>query len=283
MSELYVGLGERRFRVERPWAILPPPLEFGWITDVAVDSVSRVYVLQRYDPLVDKMGPVMSVFDPQGKYLESWDSHLIKDAHHVYISPDDRVFIVDRDAHQVVICDTRGEVTSTLGMRDQPNSPFNHPTSVAVGSRGDIYVADGYGASRVHRFAPDGQLVSTWGLPGRGPGEFTTPHGIWVLRDGRVLVGDRENDRVQIFDPEGCYLSELTGFFHPMSICADSSQTIYVSDQIPRLTAMSTDGTLLGVCRPVLNWAHGLAVDTVGNFYLSESRPNRITRLTVVS
>src|SRR5688572_13634240 len=75
--------------------------------------------------------------------------------------------------------------------------PFNHPTAVAVSLNGEIYVADGYGNSRVHKFSPDGRLLLSWGSPGKGPGQFRVPHSIWVDRNQRVSVCDRENDRVQ--------------------------------------------------------------------------------------
>lgn len=283
MPELFVALADRRYRVERPWAVLPSGMAFGWICAVAVDSRDQLYVLQRHDPLVDEPGPAVSVFDSEGEYLGSWGDRLIKDAHHLFISRDDHVFLVDRDAHRIVICDTGGNPIATLGECDQPNRPFNHPASVAVAGNGDVYVADGYAAARVHRFDAKGRLLTTWGRLGRGPGEFSTPHGIWVLDDGDVVVGDRENNRVQIFDPAGRYLSELSGFYHPMSIYADSRQTIYVSDQVPRLTAISRDGASMSMCRPVLNWSHGIYGDSRGNLYLSESRPNRVTRLTPVS
>jgi peptidylglycine monooxygenase len=103
-----------------------------------------------------------------------------------------------------------------------------------------------------------------------------------VLDDGRVVVGDRENDRIQFFDEKGRYLSERGGFYHPMSIFADSEQNIYVSDQVPRLVAISSKDHAVSMCRPVLNWSHGIYGDSKGNIYCSESRPNRITRLALL-
>src|SRR5581483_8410615 len=104
--------------------------------------------------------------------------------------------------------DVDGRQRFTLGQRHRPRfqAPFNHPADVTVAPSGDIYVADGYANSTVHRFAPDGTLRRTWGRPGRGPGEFTTPHAVRVHPDGRVIVADRENDRVQVFSPDGEYL-----------------------------------------------------------------------------
>src|SRR5438477_273239 len=86
--------------------------------------------------------------------------------------------------------------------------PDGYRPLVAPG--GDLYVTDGYGNARVHRFSAEGRLLQSWGEPGAGPGQFNLPHGIAVLADGRVLVADRENDRIQLFDPEGKYLDQWT-------------------------------------------------------------------------
>jgi sugar lactone lactonase YvrE len=138
------------------------------------------------------------VFEPSGRFHAAWGHDRIADAHGISISPDDRVFLVDRDAHQILIFTIDGALLGTLGERHAPRfqAPFNHPTDAAVAPDGDIYVSDGYGNSAVHRFAPTGELKRTWGRPGAGPGEFSTPHAIWVDRSGRVLVADRENNRV---------------------------------------------------------------------------------------
>ncbi len=159
------------------------------------------------------------------------------------------------------------------------DAPFNHPTAAADAADGEIYVADGYGNSSVHRFAADGALVSTWGGQGSGPGAFTTPHAIAVDRRDRVLVGDRENNRVQLFDRDGTYLTEWGDFYHPMQIWIDNRDLVFVTDQIPRISLLTLDGKLVGRCRGAINGAHGLAGDAQGNLYLSELPPQEITKL----
>ena len=88
--------------------------------------------------------------------------------------------------------------------------PFNSCTKVSIAPNGDLYVSDGYGNARVHRFSPKGELLQSWGEPGTGPGQFHLVHGVLVLPDGRVLVADRENDRIQFFSPDGEYLEQWT-------------------------------------------------------------------------
>ena len=91
-------------------------------------------------------------------------------------------------------------------------------------------MSDGYGNCRVHLFAPTGELKRSWGVPGQGPGEFFLPHGIAVHSDGRVFVCDRENDRIQIFSPDGEYLSEWTDTRRPTHVVFDAQGRAYVSE-----------------------------------------------------
>ena len=153
---------------------------------------------------------------------------------------------------------------------------------MALAADGEIYVSDGYGNSAVHRFAADGAHLATWGTPGTGPGEFTTPHAVWVDRRDRVLVADRENDRIQVFDREGGYIESWVDFHHPMDITEDDRGRILVSDQIPRLSMLDGDGRLVGRARGVWNGAHGVAANATGDLFLAENKPSRITKLTVV-
>jgi len=99
--ELFVGIAGVRYRVERPWGVVPPGIKIGAYCDVACDSKSNVYVFQRFDPLVDDLSPpCVLVIDTHGKYLNGWGGGgIIKDPHHLFIDAADRVYLVDRDAH----------------------------------------------------------------------------------------------------------------------------------------------------------------------------------------
>lgn len=135
----------------------------------------------------------------------------------------------------------------------------------------------------VHQFTADGKHIGSWGKPGSGPGEFTTPHAVWVNSSDRVLVADRENNRVQIFDLGGGYLTEWRDLYHPMDIYGTATGSILVTDQVPRLSMFAADGTLIGRCRPALNGAHGVSGDEYGNIFLAEMIPSRITKLVPVN
>ena len=272
---LTVALGDQRYRVERPWGDLPK----GMVTDVTVDGRGHVFVLLRWDAYEDRTSPRVVELDPSGRRVADWGGATIADAHMLAAGPGDRLYVIDRDAHEVMIFDARGNRLSGLGERHSPGKPFNHPADVAIAPIGDIYVADGYAGHRVHRFSASGQVIQSWGELGDGPGQFLTPHAIWVMQDGRVVVADRDNNRLQTFTPDGVHLATWTGFFKPMDIWGDQNDTLYVTDQIPTLARLGPDGQRLGRCRPVLNGAHGLWGDSAGNLYLAEVNPSRITKL----
>src|SRR5216683_1703329 len=186
-----------------------------------------------------------------------------------------RVHVTQRGTEQpVLVFERDGSLAGSWG-----EGTLAEPHYINAAPDGSIHVADGYGNSSVHRFAADGTLLATWGGPGAGPGTFTTPHAIWVDRFGKVLVGDRENNRVQVFDCDGAYLAEWGDFYHPMQIWVDDRDMVFVTDQIPRISLLSADGKLVGRCRGAINGAHGLSGDADGNLYLAELPPQEITKL----
>ena len=183
------GSGGYSYEVQEGWGQLPEGWELGWIPAVAVDSQDRVHVYSRSEH------PVV-VFDREGRFLYSWGEEHLKDAHGIFIDAEDRVFCVERETHIVRMFTTEGELGMTLGTPDEPGAegaPFNLPTDLALGPNGEMFISDGYGTSRVHKYSPEGEFIMSWGKPGAGPGEFGLPHSVWVDRRHRVLVADRSN------------------------------------------------------------------------------------------
>lgn len=273
----HVVIGGVRYQVVRDWAEPPASIPRGRISTLAVDSAGRLYVLRR------GANPPVLVFHPDGRFAGSFGDGLIFDAHGIAIDAADRVFVVDRDAHQVFCFSAAGEVLFTLGERHRPawNAPFNHPTDVAVAPDGTIFVADGYGNGNVHAFDAEGRHLSTFGAVGRERGEFMTPHALIVDRQGRVVVVDRENNRVQLFDQAGIYQGELDGLCRPMDVFERADGALLVTDVVPSVNAFAPNGERIGRGRPSLNGAHGITGDAAGNLYLAEIDPNSITRLEV--
>jgi hypothetical protein len=279
--ELIVALGDRLYRVERPFGSWPR--NTGFVTDVAVDPRGHVFVMLRHDPLVHPNDPRVIELAPDGAYLRGWGGDLIADSHMLTADATGRILAVDRDMHEVIICSPAGERLGGLGQRGVPLAPFNHPTDVHVSVWGDIYVSDGYAASRVHRFDAAGTLIATWGSHGSGDGQFGWPHAIWAFADGRVVVVDRSLNRVQVFDREGKHLETWGGFYQPVAIWGDDEGCAYVSDMVPSLQKVGPKGERLGRCRPILNGAHGIFGTPDGDILLAEGNPSRITRLRLQS
>src|SRR5262249_12016838 len=146
-----VGLAGRAYAVERNWGRLPPDIAPAMVSQIAVDSGGRGHAIRRGDP------PGV-VFAPGGSFAAAYGSGRIFDSHGVYIDRSDRIFLADRDAHEIVVFSRDGDELFQIGARHQPHwaAPFNHPTDAAVAADGEIYVADGYGNARIHRFAADG-------------------------------------------------------------------------------------------------------------------------------
>ena len=273
-----IGMGDFVYEYKADWARLPAGQTFQGPSAVAVDSQDRVYVFQR-------RGPPVVVFDRDGKFLSAWprrDGEL-EDAHHIYIGPDDSVYLADRDAHQVLKCTTEGETLMALGTRYQAalQAPFNHPSDIAVAPNGDIYVSDGYGNSSVHRFTSDGRHLASFGDPGSGPGQFRVPHSIRVANDGRVYVCDRENSRVQVFSRDGAFLDQWTDFKYPMGIHIDAAQNVYVTDQVPRLSIYNLEGELLARGR-TFEFGHNVYSDSRGDIYAVDTANQRVQKFVKI-
>jgi len=310
-----VTVASPSFEVVRGWEQLPAGYEHPDVADVAVDSTGRVYVFCRSEH------PVL-VYERDGRFVRSWGEGIFSmRAHGVTIAPDDTLWFTD-DGDQTVRRFTRdGRLLQTIGTSGRASDtgydgksvtsithggpPFNRPTSLAVALGGDLYVSDGYGNARVHHFSPKGELRRSWGEPGSGPGQFMIPHGVTVHRDGRVFVCDRENDRIQIFSPDGEFLAEWPEVQRPTKLVFDprgvaivaeltwraglrSFRTGPITCHRPSRIAMLDDrGTVLarlgddgpieetwGAADPCRDGnfcaAHGLALDTNGDLYVAE-------------
>lgn len=274
---LVVALGGRRYRVERPF-YLPSS---GTVSDVTVAADGTIHVLVRRDPLVDLPGPAIVSLNADGEVLAEFGTE-VADAHMLAAAAGDTLHVVDRDAHEVIEF-RGGQRAGGLGTRHGPGKPFNHPTGVAVAPDGALYVCEGYAGHTVWRFGNDGRILSQWGAHGSGPGAFINAHALWVRPDGSVVVVDRENDRLQVFDHDGTLLHIWTDFVKPLDVWGDAEGRLYVSDFAPSLTLLDVDGTRLGQCRPVLNVAHGLCGAPDGTIYFAEPSPSRISRIVPLS
>jgi DNA-binding beta-propeller fold protein YncE len=281
------------FRPTEGFLKLPEEMKLGPCSGVDIDSRGNVYIIQRKSP------PILC-FDSSGKLLRFWGTALIgRDpdmvgAHGVRVDKDDFIWITDRARHLVRKFDPSGELLLTLGKEGSPGTDpnqFNRPADVAFGPSGEVYVADGYGNSRVVKFDRHGKFLKTWGDKGSAPGQFDLPHTIAVGPDGRIYVGDRYNSRIQIFDSEG-NLKEIWAGFVPCGLAFDRAGTLFVADGVSKVLQIDGRGKIvkswgaeaeaLGLTPgqrtvpPISNpggWRfvpHLLAADAQGNLYLAD-------------
>jgi DNA-binding beta-propeller fold protein YncE len=280
------------YRVLDEWGTLPDGWRYLEATAVAVDSKDRVYVFNRGEH------PVI-VFDRDGRFLRSWGEGLFSRAHGITIGPDDSLWLTDDGNHTIRQFTPEGKLLLTIGAAGRPadphsGKPFNRPTHVALCPHtGDIYISDGYGNSRVHKYDPKGRHLLSWGEPGTDPGCFNVPHNMATDGDGYVYVADRENHRVQVFDANGRYQGQLNNLHRPCGLFADrrNGGRLYVGElpshlavnaAVPNIGARVSIVTLKGglVARVGDRFAgekpgqfvapHGVAVDSRGDVYVAE-------------
>lgn len=283
--------GEFQYEALDVWEQLPKGIKLLECPGVAVDSLDQVYVLTR-----NQEHPVQ-VFSREGKWLKSFGRGTFSErTHGIFIDADNFIYCTDDGIHTVTKFDSNGSILMTLGKPNEPSpkwsgKPFNRPTHAAVSPvTGDIYVSDGYGNSRIHKYTPDGLLVKSWGEPGIDPGQFIRPHNIAIDRDGRVLVADRECHRIQIFDSDGNYISMWNNIHRPDGMTVGPDGNIYVGelngmdgvDDAPglghRVSIISPIGELLarfghteeGEEPGKFIAPHGIAVDSHGDIYVGE-------------
>src|SRR5947207_12932736 len=153
--------------------------------------------------------------------------------------------------HQVFKFSPEGKVLMTLGKAGGAAAPecCFQPNDVLVAPSGDIFVAVGHGApvDRILKFSKDGKLIKSWGKRGTGPNEFDQPHALAMDSQGRLFVGDRNNNRIQILDQDGKYLTEWKQFSRPSGIYIDKQDTIYVTDSESESVARNHDGWKRGI------------------------------------
>src|SRR5881394_3747979 len=229
---IIVGSGDFKYRIVEDWAKLPPGWSFKEVGAVGVDAKDNVYVFNRGDH------PMM-IFDREGNFLRSWGEGQYPRAHGVHMGPDESIYLTDDGGHFVRKCRIEdGKVLLELGVPGKPTEymsgePFHRCTHTALSPKGEIYVSDGYGNARVHKFTPDGRLLKSWGEPGTDPGQFNIVHNIATDADGFVYVADRENHRVQVFDGEGRYETQWNNLHRPCALyCCGGKQPNFVIGEL---------------------------------------------------
>lgn len=282
------------------WPV-PPSSAAGFPAPWNFVDVSAIAATARGDVLVVHRGayPIME-FESGGKLVRSWGDGMISEGkvmsipqahwadamrsrysavygpagctacgvHSARIDPQGNIWVIDAAGQVVYKMSLAGKELLRLGTKGVagtgPNS-FNLPTDVAFAPNGDIYVSDGYGNARVVKFSRDGKYLLQWGTRGKGPGEFGLPHNLVADAQGRVYVTDRDNQRIEVFDPNGRFLMEWTGTGGVSALAVTKDQRIWTGAVLRNL-----DGTVLGRLPDAAGAGpHGMTVTDSGDVYLA--------------
>ena len=305
------------------WGQLPAGRAWGSTSAVAIDpDGTSVWVSERcgearppsqitpgspFACAESTLDPILK-FDTSGKLLKSFGAGLILFPHGLYVDRDGNVWVTDGlgrngKGHQVFKFSPDGKLLMTLGKAGQPGDgpdQFNAPSAVVTAPNGDIFVADGHGGNtnaRIVKFDKNGKFIKTWGKKGSGPGELDIPHAIAMDSQGRLFVGDRQNNRIQIFDQDGNVIAQWPQFSRPSGIYIDAKDNIYVADSESESVSKNHDGWKRGIRigsakdgsvtafipDPVeksntTSAAEGVAADAAGNIYGAEVGPKRMMK-----
>ena len=268
------------YRAVAGWLKLPADVKLGPVSAVAADAADRVYVAHRGPK------PVL-VFDRDGTFLRGWGHDAIKTPHGLRIDPAGNVWLTDIGNHLVMKFDPDGKLLLSLGTKGEAGADADHfdrPTDVAVTPAGEFYVTDGYGNSRVLKFARDGKLLTTWGKKGTGEGEFNLPHAVCLDGKGRVYVGDRENNRVQVFDPDGKFLHQWKESGAPYGLFLAGDRLFVADGRADWVKVLGPDGKAVGrfgekgTGPGQFRMPHMLCVDSKGAVYVAEVTGQRVQK-----
>ena len=228
---------------------MPDGWELKDVVDVVVDDRDRVYVFNRG-------GHPLIVFEQDGRFVRSWGDDLFTRPHGLTLAEDAErgqvIYCVDDMGHWVGKFSLEGELLMQIGTRDQgapkrSGQPFNQPTKVALDPEsGDLYISDGYGNARVHKYTAAGEHLFSWGDYGLDPGEFNFPHSVCTDSAGRVYIADRENHRVQIFDRAGQFLDKWDGLHRACGLYI-KDDIVYVGQILTHLE-VNMGNPNLGAC-----------------------------------
>ena len=265
-SEIILGEGDFRYRVDHDWAKLPGEFEWQTTHNVAVDQAGNLYVI--HEGLRERKDhPAIFVFDSEGNYIRSFGSQFQGGGHGLEVREENGQEFLYVTGYQhlktFAKLDLRGETVwqkfapmeskvyadgedsnpQKVWGRDRfmPTNFAFHPTD------GSYYLADGYGAFYIHHYDAEGHWLSAFGGAGKEDGKFNTPHGLWIDSRGTeplIVVADRANERLQWFSLEGEHKRTQDGFLLPAN-CDTFEDVLLVPDLKARITLLDKDNNVI--------------------------------------
>lgn len=273
----------RPYATQRDWGELPPGMEWAAVTAVEPSPDGRfIYVVHRCqaNSCEDRSEPPILKYDYDGNLLASFGSGLFVFPHGATVDTEGNLWVTDaRDngtiGNQVFKFSPDGEILMTLGEQGVSGSEaglLHWPNDVVVDpDSGDIFIAESHRNgmnNRIVHFAADGRYIKEFGSKGSGPGELSEPHTIAMDSRGRLFVGDRENNRIQIFSQDGELIDVWRQFGRPSGIFITPDDTIYVADS--ESGPDTGAGELMGIMKGI---RIGSAVDGSVHAFIEDMEP----------
>ena len=262
---------------------VPAGTTMGAAAAVAFDAKGHLYVLTRGMQAFFE-------FDENGTFVRSFGDGMFTRAHGLRIDREGNLWATDVNAHTVMKISPAGQVLMTLGTKGEAGDwdeaagarKLNQPNDVAIGTNGDIFVAQGHtpgarGDARVLKFDKTGKFLKSWGGKGKGPGQFEVAHGIAFDAKGMLWVADRENQRIQVFDANGTFVREMKYAGLPCSFDIGSQFVYMVNGFAGQIVKMDLNGKVLAVLgKPgkgpgEFGEAHFIAVSPKNELYVADS------------
>src|SRR5215813_2422060 len=307
------------YRTIEGWAKMPEGRSWGATSavDIAPDGKS-IWVAERCgaNSCAGSSLPTVLKFDENGNLVKSFGAGMFIFPHGIHVDKEGNVWVTDGvppggandpktagKGHIVVKFNSEGKVLLTLGKAGVPGDgpdTFNQPSDVITAPNGDIFVADGHGGNtnaRIVKFDKTGKFIKAWGKKGTAPGEIDGPHTLAMDSRGRLFLGDRGNNRIQIFDQDGNFIDQWTQFSRPSGVYIDKNDVIYVADsESGSVNKTRTDwkrGIRVGSAKDgkvmalipdpdenatTTSAAEGVAADAQGNIYGAEVGPKRVMK-----
>lgn len=264
----------------------------GWylqeVAGIAVNSADHIFVFHRgAHPLLE--------FDDEGNFIRSIAEDLFVTPHAIRIDKYDNLWSVDMGSHVILKFDSSLNLKMVFGKWNYAGIEltlfnlyahlFNMPTDIAFDNSDNIYITDGYGNSRVMKFDKSGEFIKSWGTKGESQGQFDIPHTIQIVND-LIYIGDRQNQRIQIFNTEGELIEIWENIGFPYGL-VDYNGNFYMTDGTKgTVSQLSMEGQVLGMFGEIgkgvgqFDTPHMIDVDSKGNLYVAEVHNWRVQKLT---
>ncbi len=247
-------------------------------TGVAENSKGHIFI-------VNKGTMKLLEFDANGNFLRSLADGVLVAPHGLRIDEEDNIWVTDLELHLVIKINPDGHISLVLGQKDKSGLfdetrnmiLFYKPADIAFGLNAEIYIADGYGNSRIVKLDKEGNFIKAWGEKGTENGNFDNPHNIVVDNEGLIYVADRYNDRIQIFNANGDFINSWKHVGTPWGLAISKQQVLYMTDGTnEKILKLNLNGDVLGGYSNAgqkpgqMRAAHGIALDKNDHIYVTE-------------